>query len=180
MHHGQQKHPEEWACKIQQNSLRKGSPYGISVSSIRTRLWTPSLRRPFPRLLRKHRKKKLIRRTFQETTKDPEVEGSRSYQSSVTPLLQGHQSSQTLVLVCFGATREGRIICDRSLLTSWTLDFFVLYRFLSDCNNFAWSINYAKEISENCFRELRKCRVTQHGRVWIPAAANYAKQFLGK
>ena len=41
-------------CKTQQNSLQKGSRYGISISatsSIRTRLRTPFLRTPFPRLL---------------------------------------------------------------------------------------------------------------------------------
>ena len=40
-------------CKTQQNSLRKGSPYRISVStsSIWTRLRTPFLWTPFPRSL---------------------------------------------------------------------------------------------------------------------------------
>ena len=37
----------------------------------------------------------------QETTKDPEIEGSRSYQSSVTPP-QGHESSQN---TCFTVSR---------------------------------------------------------------------------
>ena len=34
---------------------------------------------------------------FQETTKDPQVEGSRSYQSSVTPLFRVTKVPETLV-----------------------------------------------------------------------------------
>ena len=45
-------------------------------------------------------------------------EGSRSYQSSVTPLFRDTKAPKTLVLLCFGAIREGRMICDRYLLTS--------------------------------------------------------------
>ena len=57
-------------------------------------------------------------RFFQETIKKtPKSRGSRSCQSSVTPL-EGYESSKTLVLLCFGASREGRMIRDRSLLTS--------------------------------------------------------------
>ena len=48
----------------------------------------------------------------------PEVEGSRSYQRSVTPLFRGGKAPQTLVLQCFGAIREGQMVRDRSLLTS--------------------------------------------------------------
>ena len=55
---------------------------------------------------------------FKETTEDPQVEGSRSYQSSVTPRFGGTKAPKTLVLLCFGAIREGRMIRDRSLLTS--------------------------------------------------------------
>ena len=49
----------------------------------------------------------------QETTKNLKVEGSRSDQSS-----RGTKAPRTLVLLCFGAIREGRMIRDRSLLTS--------------------------------------------------------------
>ena len=45
-------------------------------------------------------------RHCQETTKDPAVEGSRSYQSSATPRFQGTKAPKTLVLLCFGAIRE--------------------------------------------------------------------------
>ena len=55
---------------------------------------------------------------IQETAKDPNVEGSRSYQSSVTPIFRGTKAPKTLVSLCFGAIREGRMIPDRSLLTS--------------------------------------------------------------
>ena len=41
---------------------------------------------------------------------------------------QGNESSQTLVLLWFGAIREGRVMRDWSLLTSWTLDFRVFSR----------------------------------------------------
>ena len=54
----------------------------------------------------------------QETTKDPEIKGSRSYHGSATPLFRGTKAPKTLVLLCFGAIREGRMIRDRSLLTS--------------------------------------------------------------
>ena len=55
--------------------------------------------------------------TPQEKTKDPEVKGSRSYQSSV---FKGTRAPKTLVLLCFGAIREGRLIPppDRSPMTS--------------------------------------------------------------
>ena len=42
----------------------------------------------------------------------------RQGQSSVTPLLGRTKARETLVLLCFGAIREGLIIRDRSLLTS--------------------------------------------------------------
>ena len=53
----------------------------------------------------------------QETTKDLQVEGSRSYLSLVTPLWRGTEAPRTLVLLCFGAIREARMIRDRSLLS---------------------------------------------------------------
>ena len=53
---------------------------------------------------------------------------SPSYQSSVTPLFSGTKTSRTLVLLCFRAITEGRMIRDRSLLTSF--DFWVFCRFL--------------------------------------------------
>ena len=43
------------------------------------------------------------------TDKDPEVEGSRSYQSLVTPPFRGTKVPKALVLFCFGAIRGGRI-----------------------------------------------------------------------
>ena len=67
---------------------------------------------------------------FQETTKDPKVEGSRSYQGSVTALFRGTKAAQTVVLLRFGAIRERRMARDWSLLTSWTLDFRVFCLFL--------------------------------------------------
>ena len=39
--------------------------------------------------------------------KDPEVKGSRSDQSSATPLFKGTKAPNTLVSLCFGAIREG-------------------------------------------------------------------------
>ena len=51
----------------------------------------------------------IVRDPFsQETTKDPEdlVEGSRSYQSLVTPLFRGTKAPKALVLPCFGAIRS--------------------------------------------------------------------------
>ena len=54
----------------------------------------------------------------QETTTDPEVEGSKSDQSSVTPLFRGTKAPKAIVLLCFCAVREARTIRDRSLLTS--------------------------------------------------------------
>ena len=59
----------------------------------------------------------------QETTKHPEVEGPRSCQSSV--------SARNLQNTCSMVPRssmEGWMIRDRSLLTSWTLDFRVFGR----------------------------------------------------
>ena len=44
--------------------------------------------------------------------KDPKVEGSRSHQSSVTPLFRGAKAPKTFLLLCFGAVREGRMIHD--------------------------------------------------------------------
>ena len=55
---------------------------------------------------------------IRETTKDPEVEGSRSYQISVAPLFRSAKVLKTLALLCSSAIREGRMIRDRSLLTS--------------------------------------------------------------
>ena len=57
-------------------------------------------------------------RRVEETTEDRRVEGSRSYQTSVTPLFRGTKAPKTHVLLCFGSIREGRMIHDRSLLTS--------------------------------------------------------------
>ena len=45
-----------------------------------------------------------------ETPKDLEVEGSRSYQSLGTTLFRGMKAPKTLVLLCLGAIREGRMI----------------------------------------------------------------------
>ena len=56
----------------------------------------------------------------EEMTKDPEVESSRSYSSSVTLYFRGTKAPKTHHLLCFGGIREGRMIRDRSLLTSWT------------------------------------------------------------
>ena len=53
-----------------------------------------------------------------EEIKEPQVEGSRSYQSSVTPRFRATTAPETLVLLCFGAVRKVRMIRDRSLLTS--------------------------------------------------------------
>ena len=61
--------------------------------------------------------------------KNPKVEGSRSYQSSVTPLFKGTKAPKTRILLCFGAVREAQMIRERSLLTS--LDFRVFSRFPS-------------------------------------------------
>ena len=55
---------------------------------------------------------------FSDLRGDPKVEASRSYQSLVTPLFRGMRAPKTLGLLCFGAIREGGMICDRSLLTS--------------------------------------------------------------
>ena len=53
-------------CKTQQNSLQKGSRYGISVSNPHRRyghrLRTPFLRTPFPRLLEKSLVRRKVRR----------------------------------------------------------------------------------------------------------------------
>ena len=46
----------------------------------------------------------------------------------VTPLMKARK---TLVLLCFGESREARMIRDLSLLTSRTLDFHVFCRFLN-------------------------------------------------
>ena len=43
----------------------------------------------------------------------------------------GMKAPKTLVLLCFGAIRERRMIRDRSLLTSWTLGSFVVSDFIS-------------------------------------------------
>ena len=72
------------------------------------------------------------RSMIREMTKDPEVKGSRTYQSSVTLPFRGTKAPKTLVLLWFGAIREGRMIRDRSLLTSRTLDFRVPCRRLND------------------------------------------------
>ena len=48
----------------------------------------------------------------------PGSRGSRSYQSSVTPLFRGTKPPKALVLLCVGKIREGRMIRDRLLLTS--------------------------------------------------------------
>ena len=55
----------------------------------------------------------------QKTGKHPGLETPRfSFsQSSVPPLFGGTKSPKALVLLCFGAIKEGRMICDRSLLT---------------------------------------------------------------
>ena len=48
----------------------------------------------------------------QETRKEPEVMGSRSYQSSVTALFRGTKAPKTLALLCFSAIKEGWMIRD--------------------------------------------------------------------
>ena len=45
--------------------------------------------------------------SVQETTKDPEVEGSKSYQSSVAPLFRGTKAPKTVVWLGFGAIKGG-------------------------------------------------------------------------
>ena len=72
--------------------------------------------------------------------KDLKVEGSRSYESSASPHFRGtkapkHLWARKLPNTCFAcfsaAIGEGRMIRDRSLLTSPTLDFRVFCRFLN-------------------------------------------------
>ena len=46
------------------------------------------------------------------------------------------RSSKTLVLLYFGAIRQVRMVCDWSLLTSWSLDFRVFCRSLSKFQRF--------------------------------------------
>ena len=49
--------------------------------------------------------------SYQETTEDPEVEGSRSYQSSVTPLFtEGYESSQNTCFAVFGSGKGAEIL----------------------------------------------------------------------
>ena len=44
---------------------------------------------------------------LKETTKDPEVEGSRSYQNSVTPLFKGYESSQNTCFTVLQCNQRG-------------------------------------------------------------------------
>ena len=54
------------------------------------------------------------------TRAKPEVEGSGSYQSSVTPSFQGTKAPKT-PLLCFGANREGRMIQQRGEDDPWPI-----------------------------------------------------------
>ena len=47
-----------------------------------------------------------VKAFVQEMAKDPEVEGSRSYQSSATPLQGYMRAPKILVMLCFGAIRQ--------------------------------------------------------------------------
>ena len=54
----------------------------------------------------------------EEMTKDPEVKGFKTLSEFGNSSLSGHESSQNVFLLCFGAFREGRMVRDQSLLTS--------------------------------------------------------------
>ena len=69
-------------------------------------------------LTKENAPKKFSPKYYLETTKDTEVDGSRSYQSLVTPVFRGTKAPKTFSLLCLVAIREGRMIRDRSLLTS--------------------------------------------------------------